>query len=85
LRPQAITGKEAEERLAQIGITVNKNLIPYFCNPIFVILIENPNWFGGVKQVASRVGRSETETHQTVGKWWGSLSLYPPYIYYYIY
>ncbi|MDM8562634.1 serine hydroxymethyltransferase [Candidatus Marithioploca araucensis] len=29
LRPQAITGKEAEERLAQIGITVNKNLIPY--------------------------------------------------------
>jgi len=33
LRPQAITGKEAEERLAQVGITVNKNLIPYDSQP----------------------------------------------------
>jgi glycine hydroxymethyltransferase len=33
LRPQGLTGKEAEERLAQVGITVNKNLIPYDSQP----------------------------------------------------
>ncbi|MCK5525181.1 MAG: hypothetical protein KAI83_18800 [Thiomargarita sp.] len=30
---------------------------------------------------ASRVGRSETETHHTVGKWWVSTS-FLPYIYF---
>ena len=29
LRPVGITGKEAEERLDAVGITVNKNAIPY--------------------------------------------------------
>jgi glycine hydroxymethyltransferase len=29
LRPIGITGKEAEERLDDVGITVNKNAIPY--------------------------------------------------------
>ncbi|ODS24099.1 serine hydroxymethyltransferase [Candidatus Endobugula sertula] len=29
LRSQGMTGKEAEERLENVGITVNKNLIPY--------------------------------------------------------
>ena len=29
LRPIEITGKEAEERLDDVGITVNKNAIPY--------------------------------------------------------
>lgn len=29
LRSQGITGKEAEERLVNVGITVNKNLLPY--------------------------------------------------------
>ena len=29
LRPVGITGKEAEERLDSVGITVNKNAIPY--------------------------------------------------------
>jgi glycine hydroxymethyltransferase len=29
LRPISITGKEAEERLESVGITVNKNAIPY--------------------------------------------------------
>jgi glycine hydroxymethyltransferase len=29
LRPVGITGKEAEERLDDVGITVNKNAIPY--------------------------------------------------------
>jgi glycine hydroxymethyltransferase len=29
LRPIGMTGKEAEERLDDVGITVNKNAIPY--------------------------------------------------------
>jgi glycine hydroxymethyltransferase len=29
LRPVGVTGKEAEERLDDVGITVNKNAIPY--------------------------------------------------------
>ena len=29
LRPWNLTGVEAEERLAKVGITVNKNMIPY--------------------------------------------------------
>ncbi|HEY8448995.1 MAG TPA: serine hydroxymethyltransferase [Bacillota bacterium] len=29
LRPQGLTGKEAEERLDRVGITVNKNMIPF--------------------------------------------------------
>jgi len=33
LRPKGLTGKEAEERLDQVGITVNKNAIPFDPKP----------------------------------------------------
>ena len=42
LRPKGLTGKEAEERLDAVGITVNKNAIPFDPKPPRVTPEEMP-------------------------------------------
>jgi glycine hydroxymethyltransferase len=57
LQPLGITGKEAEERLDQVGITVNKNAIPY--DP------EKPFIASGIRvgtPAITTCGMKETET-----------------------